>query len=60
MTSPEDRRLAHYAACQAEASAAVPAEPRTVAVPGHEDEVMAAHKGTVLPQTFSVADEAMA
>jgi hypothetical protein len=52
-------RLAHLAACEREAKALVPAEPRTVAVPTHADEIMSSHQGTVLPEHFSVAEEAI-
>jgi len=53
-------RLAHLAACEREARAGVPAPPRPVAVPDHAAEVMSGHRGTVLPQNFSVAAEAIA
>ena len=54
----EDVRLAHLAACEAEARAGVPAAPRGATVPDHEAELMVGHKGTVQKQTFSVAGEA--
>ena len=59
MSSPEESlRLAHYAACQAEAAAAVPAPPREVSVPDHSAEIRTAHQGTVLSSHFSVIGEA--
>jgi hypothetical protein len=41
----EDVRLAHYAAEARLREARVPAPSLQPAVPGHEDEVMAAHEG---------------
>jgi hypothetical protein len=58
--SDDQDRVAHLKACEAEAHAAVPAEPRTVAVPTHADEIMSSHQGTVLAEHFSVAEEAIA
>jgi hypothetical protein len=57
--SDDQDRVAHLLACEREAHAAVPAPTRPVSVPDHETEVMSAHEGTVLPQTFDVAQEAI-
>lgn len=56
--SEEQLRLDHYAVCQAEARAAVPAPPPQPQVPDHSAEILSAHQGTVLPDHFSVAGEA--
>ncbi len=58
MAALEQDRLAHLAACEAEAKSKVPAVPREVAVPDHETELMSAHQGTTLADHFSVAEEA--
>jgi len=60
MAAVEQDRLAHLRQCEAEARSLVPAPRRPVAVPDHEQELLASHESTRLPRQFSVADEAIA
>jgi hypothetical protein len=57
--SDDQDRLAHLAACEREAHAAVPAPTRLVQVPDHAAEILSSHQGTVLADHFSVAEEAI-
>jgi hypothetical protein len=57
--SSEQLRLAHAHAEDQARQAAIPAPSPQPRVPVHQDEILSAHAGTVLPQTFDVQDEAL-